>query len=169
MLFTTHAITGAAAGVATGNPYAALPVGWLLHHTLDAIPHFDQGSFYTKKTSVRYLGIDGDRAIRFTFSRRDWIMLFIDWGVAGAVYLLLLYTVPLWLWPQMLMGTLGSLLPDIVDASPLWSKKLREKVAAARTYHAFHIFFHWTVPPRVIWLGVLTQLIAISGSLVYLL
>lgn len=170
MLFTTHAITGAAMGVAAQNPYAAFAGGWVLHHALDALPHFDQGSFYTKKAGVAYLNIHGDRDPRFTFSRRDWLMLFADWGVTGVLYLYLLaFVVPFSYWPLLFLGTLGSLLPDIIDSSPLWSKKLREKFSFLRAYHAFHIFFHWTVSKTEIWIGVLTQVLLLLASLFFLL
>lgn len=168
MLFTTHAITGAALGVATKDPYAAVAAGWLLHHAIDALPHFDQGSFYTKKAGVMYLGIEGDRDPRFSFSKRDWRMLFIDWGVAGIIYIYLFATVPLTLWLVMCLGTFGSLLPDIIDSSPLWSKKLRDRFSLIRKYHAFHVFFHWTVAQKEIWIGILTQIALLGVSLWYL-
>ena len=55
MLFTSHAIVGAAVGVAAGNPYYGFLGGIASHHVLDAIPHFDQGTFRVKKEGYRVL------------------------------------------------------------------------------------------------------------------
>lgn len=169
MLFTTHAVTGAAVGVATGDPYLGYFLGWVSHHVIDAIPHFDQGSFRTNKSDVKYLGISGEHVAHFSFNKRDWIMLFIDWGVSGLLFIFLFSAVPISEWGSLIIGALGALTPDIIDSSPLWSKKLREKSALLRKYHSFHIFFHWTAAKRQIWLGILTQAILVGISLAFLL
>lgn len=40
MTATNHALTGAAIGLISGNPYVALPLALLSHFICDAIPHF---------------------------------------------------------------------------------------------------------------------------------
>jgi hypothetical protein len=168
MLFTTHAVVGAAIGLATGNPYQGFLLGVLSHHTIDALPHFDQGTFYTRKMRIGWLGIRGEYQEHSGFSQRDWRMLYADWALAGTIFLALPFFIPSSLWFSVIAGTLGGLAPDILDSSPLWSKQLRAKSAALRAYHVMHGFFHWTVTPRQIWLGVMTQVLLVGYSLLYI-
>lgn len=169
MLFTTHSVIGAAVGVLTGNPYAGFAGGVLSHHVLDALPHFDQGSFYTTKSGAKYLGTKAEHSFDAKFSRRDWVMLFADLVTAGVLFLTIFAHSPASAWPLIVWGALGGLLPDIIDSSPLWSKKLRENITLIKKYNSFHVFFHWTVARDEIALGVITQLILLTASLSYLL
>lgn len=160
---------GAAVGAATGDPYLGFAAGVLSHHTLDAIPHFDQGTFYLERSGPQYLGMTQVSNHRGGFSRRDWVMLFIDWGIAAAVFGMVFWATPVSRWELIVLGAFGGLLPDIVDSSPLWSKKLRAHSGFVRAYHEFHSFFHWTVARKELWLGVATQAVLLAASLAYLL
>lgn len=40
MTATNHALTGAIIGLATGNPWLAIPVAFASHYVLDALPHY---------------------------------------------------------------------------------------------------------------------------------
>jgi len=71
-------------------------------------------------------------------------------------------------WGLIIIGALGGILPDVVDSSPLWSIKLREKIPSMSKYNDFHGFFHWTVPAKKWPLGMLTQILLIAASLWYL-
>jgi hypothetical protein len=42
MTATNHAITGALIGLSIGNPAVAIPLAFISHFALDAIPHYDQ-------------------------------------------------------------------------------------------------------------------------------
>ena len=167
MLFTSHAIVGAAVGAAAGNPLYGFLGGIASHHVLDAIPHFDQGSFAVKKEGAQYLGQKAEYAERH-FTDRDWAILFADVALTALISGALLWTLPFEYLLLAFAGMLGGLLPDIVDSSPLWSKKLRAAVGAVAAYHAFHAFFHWTVPLRRFWLGIATQVAAVGFALLFL-
>jgi hypothetical protein len=41
MTAPNHALTGAAIGLAVANPWVAIPLAFLSHFALDAIPHYD--------------------------------------------------------------------------------------------------------------------------------
>jgi len=41
MTAINHALTGAFIGIATGNPWVAVPAAFISHFLCDAIPHFD--------------------------------------------------------------------------------------------------------------------------------
>lgn len=168
MLFTSHAIVGAAVGAAAGDPLYGFLGGIVSHHVLDAIPHFDQGTFRVKKEGARYLGRTAEYDERH-FTDRDWAILFADWAVSVLIFNALVWFLPFEYLLPMFAGTLGGLLPDIVDSSPLWSKKLRAQSGLVRAYHKFHSFFHWTVSLRRLWLGIATQAALLAVSLAYLL
>ncbi len=167
MLFTSHAIAGAALGATTGNPYTAILLGFISHHVLDAVPHFDQGTFYKQQTGPNYLNSRSIEHPDFKFSTRDWIVLFLDWSVSAILFAVIFVYSPANL-SVAIFGALGGLLPDIIDSSPLWSKKLREKMLIVSKYHKFHEFFHWTIVKDSIFLGLATQVIVVMGTLFYL-
>lgn len=59
MTATNHALTGAAIGLAVGNPWIALPTALASHFVCDMIPHFGMGdSFITTKTFRNFLIVD---------------------------------------------------------------------------------------------------------------
>ena len=168
MLFTTHSIVGAAVGVATGNPALGFAIGFLSHHVLDSIPHFDQGSFYISRQRAPYLGKFAESE-RDGFNGRDWVMLIIDMFLAITAFSLILFLNPQKSWLLILAGALGGLMPDIIGSSPLWPKKMAEKIKLAGVYRKFHSFFHWTVVSRKFYWGLVTQAILIAGSILFLI
>lgn len=166
MLFTTHALTGAAIGAAVQNPVLAFVLGFASHHILDSIPHFDQGSFYLEKdngpewTGKKYQEVGP----KIFAGKRDWIILFIDWFVAGIIFLYIGKHLPTNQWLPVICGALGGLAPDIMDVSPLWKEKFR-KTRFGAAFHKFHCFFHWPLSMRYIYIGLATQIIFISLDL----
>ena len=165
MIFTSHALAGAAIGIVSGNPYAGFASGVISHHLLDMIPHFDQGTFRLKGSLAPYINMHSDFN-RSKFNGRDWIMLFIDFAITGVLFLIISATLPVELWPLVFCGALGGLAPDLIGTSPLWSDQLEKKFKSARIYKSFHGFFHFTVSPSLIWLGVVTQILVIGFSLI---
>lgn len=168
MMFTTHAVVGAALGVAAGEPLYGFLGGFASHHLLDMAPHFDQGSFRTKKEGARYLGRSAER-IEERFGGRDWAILFADWAVSAVLFAALSWLLPFELLLPALAGAFGGLISDVADSSPLWSKKLRANIGALAAFHNFHSFFHWTVSMRRFWLGIATQVLSIGLALLFLL
>lgn len=168
MIFTPHALAGAAVGVTTGNPILGFMAGFISHHLLDMVPHFDQGTFRLTKSRAPYLGTPADYGHE-QFNKRDWIMLLIDFAMAGILFLIIFASLPTQFWPLIFFGALGGITPDLIGSSPLWSVQLEEKYKSAKVYKNFHSFFHFTVPPSLIWLGVTTQIIVIGISLFLLL
>jgi hypothetical protein len=168
MIFTPHAVVGAAVGVATGNPVSGFAAGFVSHHLLDMVPHFDQGTFRLKRVRAPYLGTSADYGHE-QFTKRDWIMLFIDWAIAAILFSIIFTSLPASIWPLILIGALGGITPDLIGSSPLWSPQLEEKFKSAKIYKGFHTFFHFTVPPSLIWLGIATQIVAVGLSMFFLL
>lgn len=167
MLFTTHALTGAAIGVLSGNPIAGFFLGFLSHHILDAIPHFDQGSLYiSKDKGPVWAGAKYEEAKKFRV-KRDWILLFIDMGIASALSLYILSNSSLKSWPLFILGAAGGLLPDILDVSPFWRDRFRA-LAVGKIFHKFHDFFHWPLTLKYWHLGIGIQIV-IVGVVLFLL
>jgi hypothetical protein len=150
--------------VVSGNALYGVLGGIASHHFLDAMPHFDQGTFALKREGPRYLGYIPEYAER-NFGKREWIILFFDWAISAFIFLMLAAFLPLEHLSWAVSGAVGGVLPDVLDSSPLWSRQLRKKFKLLAIYHQFHSFFHWTVSMRRLWLGVLTQFVFIGASL----
>lgn len=169
MLFTTHSVVGAAIGAATGNPYTGFFAGFVSHHLMDALPHFDQGSFRTIARRAPYLDdLASENNTIASFGARDWIMLFIDWLVSLILFAIIFIYTPLDQWGLIIIGAFGGVFPDVIDSSPLWSPKLQRENPSLKKYHGFHSWFHWTVPAKHWTYGLLFQLLLIAVSLWYL-
>lgn len=166
MLFTAHAITGATIGMLSGNPVIGFIFGYLSHHVLDSLPHFDQGSFYIDKDKGPvWAGAKYEEKKKFKV-KRDWIILFIDMALASALSLYILANLKLALWPLYILGAAAGLLPDIMDVSPFWKDKFRN-TRFGKKYHKFHELFHWPLSIRYIHIGLITQ-ITIVGICLWL-
>lgn len=164
MLFTTHAITGAAIGTATANPVLGFIYAVLSHHLLDAIAHFDQGSLYMDKDKGPiWAGAKYEEKKKFKV-KRDWIILFIDMALACALSLYILANLKTSLWPYYILGAASGLLPDIMDVSPLWKDRFR-KTKIGAVYHQFHAFLHWPLSVKYWYIGLATQITIVGLAL----
>ena len=170
MIFTTHAITGATIGVLSGNPILGFIFGFISHFVLDALPHFDQGSFYVDKDKgPAWLGAKyEDNKKKFVANKRDWIILFIDFGVAGIIGLYLLFALPTNLWLLLIFGGLGGILPDVFDGSPFWRYKFRE-LKFGKIFHKVHSFFHWPLSMKYFYFGFFIQVVIVAVGLFLML
>jgi len=166
MLFTTHTITGAAIGVAAGNPFWGFTFGFLSHFVLDAIPHFDQGSFYLERkiNGPAWLGAELNEKSKKFKVKRDWAMLFIDMAIAVIISAGMVAYQPLYIWLIYGIGATGGLLPDIFDVSPFWKEKFRA-AKIGKTFHAVHSFFHWPLSSRYWYIGITTQILIIAAGI----
>lgn len=171
MLFTTHAITGATVGLLSGNPILAFFVGWISHYILDSLPHFDQGSFYMEKDKgPSWVGAKYAEKKKFIGKgeKRDWIILFIDFGVAFIIGLLFLVYIPSSYWLLLILGGFGGILPDVLGASPFWGERFKDSWIG-RPMHAVHHFLHWPLSTKHIYLGLGIQVFIVLGALFYLI
>lgn len=65
MTTTNHALTGALIATVIKQPYLAIPLAFLSHFLCDALPHFDSGFTFGKRSMYIYLFLDGLTAILF--------------------------------------------------------------------------------------------------------
>lgn len=59
MTTTNHAITGALIATLIKQPLVAIPLAFLSHFVCDALPHFDAGFTFGKRSMYIYLFFDG--------------------------------------------------------------------------------------------------------------
>lgn len=59
MTTTNHALTGALIATVIKQPYLAIPLAFLSHFVCDALPHFEAGFTFGKKSMYIYLFFDG--------------------------------------------------------------------------------------------------------------
>lgn len=168
MITVAHMIVGGAVGVAVGQAVPGLTVPTLAaivsHYLLDSIPHLDVPPSMQDKVTGR---IDH-------MTPRLQLQAFVD--VAFGIVV----TLSLWqllygsqLAAPFIWGAFGGFLPDLVDNVPLWSTRLQQ-LPIFREEYAFHklthrLWWRWFPMYRYPLLGGVTQFLAVSLGLVYLL
>ena len=162
MLEITHVIVGAAIGSWATNIGFAFLFGWLSHHILDMIPHFDRGSFFIKSRLPRYLGGPGEQLPEGHLLKKEWVLIGSDLTL---VFGFLIFPFVAGPWPGfwfMFAGAVGATLPDFIAAWLFWFPKLR-KISLLNNYGRLHSYLHWTLPMNKWWLGVVIQVAVILG------
>lgn len=125
MTATNHALTGASIGLWIANPLLALPLAFLSHFALDALPHF---------ASKRWLPED---------SRRFVYYLAAEAGVCAAIVLSLVVLQPQnWFWAALCAFVATS--PDFMWVQSFLASQ--RKAAAPKRKHwvvKFHSWVQW--------------------------
>ena len=144
MLILAHSTIGLLVGTAVKNPVLSFFLGWLSHYVLDFIPHSDTGYFKAR----------GDNWLRDK--------KIVAWVIGdGLLSLFLVMTVILKKGWQISLITayIGSLLPDIIDNSPFWSKTLHQKMPLLNwEYKHIHNYFHHTITNKklFVWVAIIS-------------
>jgi len=155
MLTTPHVLTGAAVGVATGNPIAGFIAGLASHIALDAIPHTDPGTWHMGEPYP------------FPMHAGDWTVGLVDLFVAGYSLLYLAGHAPL-LAAGPIAGVIGGVLPDVIGLSPLFYPPLI-KTTFMQRYIAFMKRGERTARPDQWVMGLVTQAVVVVGVVWYLI
>lgn len=169
MIATSHVIVGGAVGVAVGtvtkNPAAALAAGIASHLICDFLPHTD--SFIHVQT------VEG-RPDQIKWTKQIYVSAIADSLLAFLITLFVWHkNFQLYFFAPYAWGALGGYLPDLIDNFPLWSKQIQQ-LPFFKQFHELHAAIHrpwqtrWPMPKFQI-LGWLTQIIAVSISLWFLL
>lgn len=144
---TNHALTGAAIGLAIGNPWIAIPVALVSHFLCDAIPHFGMGKDFIRSNAFRnFLLLDTVLCIS--------LVLFL--GIAQPTY---------WLLAAACAFVAAS--PDLLWI-PLYRRSLQGKEFTFTGFHKFAANIQWFERPvgsivELVWLFAAAFLV---GSLV---
>jgi hypothetical protein len=153
MTFTSHVAVGCAVGVATHNPTLGFFAGWASHHIIDSIPHSDPGSFGANIYNV----LETPKALVFSIG---------DLTVGTILFFIVLVHLN---FPTFLpLAVAGAILPDFIDNCPFWSPTTRN-FPLLKQFHEFHLRAHFTLrAKKYIWIGVVTQLVLITSSLIFI-
>ena len=168
MLTVPHVLVGAAIGSLIGDvpgaPAVAFAAGWASHYVMDFVPHWER--LYRPFDAIDF---ETDTPAK-DWPRHIFVQAALDVIVAGVI----LYAIwtntggaSWWRTDQIFFAGLGAVVPDLLGNVPFWNKSLRRFSIFKREY-AFHSGIHITdsaqrAVPR--WLGLLTQVIAVTISL----
>jgi hypothetical protein len=147
MFAVSHVVAGGAIGKRIGSPYLALPVAFLSHFALDAIPHIDSPSIYPGVTPPLWLGaLEGGALVV--------ALAFLFCGQTNRL--------------PMALGAIAGILPDVIA----WLGRAFPPMAECsvmRFLHWLHYTYHPSLPGSQWPLGLGTQVvvIALSFALVY--
>ncbi len=149
MMVTAHVAVGAAVGSLTGDPVLAFLAGTASHFAMDAVPHFDPGSYMLPGKEV--------------YGIREYV-----WGTAdllaclGFIAVLAMHHAH----PALIVaGGIGGLFPDALLNTPFWKTFTRKIPGFGWVQDKVHEGWHRTVLPQDWLAGALTQIIAIGASL----
>lgn len=162
MISTTHITTGAALGLVIGNvipnPAVSIPVsfaiGVISHHLLDKVPHTDPGSYRTDPDDK-----SAAKPKELLFAVPDNII-----GTLLVLWIFFAQAEPSW---PMLFGAAGGNMPDVWHNVGFWSDYTRHKILPK--YFVLHETNHWTARGNLIPLGIITNVVFIFISVVFLL
>ncbi|HUD20557.1 MAG TPA: hypothetical protein VMQ44_00610 [Candidatus Saccharimonadales bacterium] len=169
MLIIPHVLLGAALGSEVGNvpgqAAVAFGVGWASHYVLDALPHWER--LYGRRSNFKIN------------SGEKWPVHIWYQGLVDAVLAILILGMALYFRGSLtsfeispiFWGAVGAMMPDLLDNMPFWNKYLHQ-FKIFQWHYKFHVFSHITEEqtekfPEYV--GLLTQLIIIGGSLWLLL
>ncbi len=155
MLNTPHVLTGAAIGVATGNPILGFLGGLASHYLLDAIPHTDPGTWHF------------DEPFPPKITDRDLTIGFVDLGIAIGLVLWLAGEAPI-VAAAPIAGMIGGFLPDVLVVISLFWPRFAALPGLDR-YFALTTRYHRTAPLRYWHWGIVTQAVVVVGAVWYLL
>lgn len=161
MITISHVLIGGAIGVLAQHPVGALIGGVASHFVADMTPHLDVSPSAPRK--------DG----KLIWTPQIWAQAFLDTGIAALIVLSLWYQSGEFpVLTPFVIGSFGGFLPDLLDNVPFWNRYVRA-LPGGRYFHSFHEWTHDIWQSRFpmthyAWLGVLTQLIAISIAVLVL-
>lgn len=155
MISSAHITSGAALGLLIGAAVPdqaiaiplALVAGLGSHHLLDMIPHTDPGSFRSPDDH------GPTKPKEMLFALPD--------NLIATALVLYVFFVHQSSWP-MLLGAVGGNLPDVLHNVDAWSDFARQRFLPG--YYRFHQQFHWTARGNQVPVGILTNLLVITGS-----
>lgn len=151
MTASNHALAGALTAILIPKPIIAIPLAFVLHFGLDAIPHF---------------GLDEKGAKMRDKKQIFWIILGIDMLIAAALLInlpLLITFVPAWLVFACMFACMA---PDLLWGWRLALEIKYKKITQKSLFSRFHTWIQWREFPS----GLIVELIVFIGllSLIFL-
>jgi hypothetical protein len=146
MTATNHAATGALIATVIKEPLLAVPISFLAHFAMDAIPHF---------------GLSEKNVFLRNAKRTFWVVLWADLAIATT----LLITLPLLItgassW-AVLLCMLACMSPDLVWGWRLLWEIKEKTVRPKRAFSRFHAWIQWREFPK----GIYVEITWLAGVL----
>lgn len=134
MTASSHAIAGAIVAATVNEPIIALPVAYLSHFLLDALPHFGTSAtnqIKNKRFFTRLLVVDSTVALTLLISLPILLTTTVDWWLTLACIIL-------------------ACAPDVAWGWRWWQKKDLQKVTTGQMswHNRFHKKIQWNETPR---------------------
>ena len=151
MLLTPHAMVGAAIGASTDNLVYIIILAMLSHFILDAIPHFDWGTWHNYE--------------EFKLEAKDYLLL----GLDAIMVLILTY----WVWDNLgrnnyiLVGEFFAVLVDLLFNVPFW-KNITQKIPILRNVEWLHDKIHSRLKMKYWYVGVITQILILLIAFIFM-
>ncbi len=142
MIIIAHILLGALIGKALNNLFLAIVLAFISHFILDALPHWDVGSFKRRNE----------------FDKRDWLIVFADL-VIGAV-LTIYFAIIFESW-SIVAVAFFSILPDLIDNGS-WLFNIHKK-PFFKQFNELHEALSFEITEEMLWLGVLVELAVIAA------
>jgi len=170
MFIVTHAAVGATISLLSGNIFAGFFGGWLSHHILDAVPHFDRSSLCLKRSKAgpKYLNFSrlissGGKSnfLADKLSTEEWLIIIPDIIITTLAIVFLFWFLPLDQFILIFVGIGGAVWPDALSALFLFWPQTTRYLPTFHKYQKLHHFFHWTVAKKHIGWGILTQFLVL--------
>ena len=148
MIAIAHFLFGALIGKSLDNLLLISLLAFISHFLLDAIPHFDQGSFKHRREDL---------------TARDWGFIVLDVLIGFALALFIAFKFSFW---QVAFGAFFAVLPDLINHGA-WKFKLLRK-PFFKQFHDLHDKIGFKLTPEFLWLGILLEGVVIATILALL-
>jgi len=152
MLATPHLLAGAAIASSSLPPEISLPLVFLSHFVLDAIPHIEPSTFLKKH-----------RLKENEATRQEILWEIPDLALAGAILIFLYFKTHNFL---LFWGAFAGISADLIDNVPFWY--FVRKWPVFHQLHQFHDFFHYELDRKHWYWGIITQFSILVIALYFL-
>ena len=154
MMAINHAVTGALLGATVHQPAAALPLAFLSHFLLDAVPHYDP--------------VTGSKADVINSKKFFREQILINGTLCVALVLILAIDQPEY-WLLMAVCAFLGASPDLMWVPRYFQVKRTGRDKPSRNgLLRFHSFIQWSTGPQFLWVELLWLAVS-CGCLVYFL
>lgn len=148
MIATAHLLLGALIGKTFSNLLIISILAFISHFLLDAIPHWDEGSF--KK--------------RWHYTAKDWLRVATDVIIGSALVIYFAITNDFW---PIIFGAGFAILPDVVHNLAHLLKW--QRVVVVKQLNELHDKFAFNLTRELLWLGIILEVAVILAVLSLLL
>lgn len=146
MTASVHAVTGAAVALAVRRPELAIPLAFISHFAVDALPHYEPQEIEVGLNS----GTQKIKLASFKLILTSDLLIF----AAMLVFLPIMLVSSAQWWVVLTCMAVGAL-PDLTWGWHIYREAIGKKVTSPNWLTRFHIWIHWEVR----WQGAAVELV----------